>query len=146
MFNSRNSSTNPSIISNILRIIKWNIQVRPNKHLLPLQVGGGKVTNTLLRHQNHPSHRLPGGRRNLREDVAGECRIGGGESEAAHGGRREEVRRTTAAAVRVVVVEGEELRRENEIEGAAVDGLDAIVVVVVVVVVEKMRGICEESG
>ena len=88
MLNSRNSSPNSSIISNVLILIKRHIQISPHKHFLPFQVRLAQVTNTLLRHRNDSPGSFPGAAigANFRSNMDSERRVSSGEAEADEGG------------------------------------------------------------
>lgn len=94
VFDGRDGSSNPSVISNVLCIIKWDIQISPDEDFLALQIGRAKVSNALLGHGDNGPNRVGGGleRSELGCDVAGEERISdsAGETEAAERSFEEE--------------------------------------------------------
>lgn len=69
VLNGGNSSSNPSIISDVLIIIEWDIQISSNKHLFTLEVGSGEVSDTLLSHGSDAPQGL--GRRALKRSKLG---------------------------------------------------------------------------
>lgn len=88
VLNGRDGSSNPSVIGNVLGIIKWDIQISPDEDFLSLQISSGEVSNALLGHGYNGPNRLGGGAAERSEpgsNVAGEERISNssGESEAA---------------------------------------------------------------
>lgn len=84
MLDSRDGSSNSSVISNVLVIIKWDIQIGPDEDFLALQLGSGEVSNALLGHRSNAPNRLGGALEGseLGSHVVGEERISGGASEA----------------------------------------------------------------
>lgn len=87
VFNGRDGSSNPSVIGNVLGIIKWDIQICPDEDFLALQIGSAEVSNALLGHGDNSPNRVGGGLEGseLGCDVVGEERISdsAGEAKAA---------------------------------------------------------------
>jgi len=90
IFNSWNSSTDPSIISNILIIIKRNIQISSHKNLLSLQFGTTQISHTLLRHRHHSSYSSPAHCPHLRRHLHRQQRVSCCEPKSAEWAGAEE--------------------------------------------------------
>lgn len=84
MLNGGNSSSNPSVISNVLIIIKRDIQISSDEDLLALQVGGTEVANAFLSHGCNTPNGLTRGLEGseLGGNMVGENWVSGGSREA----------------------------------------------------------------
>lgn len=87
MLNSGDSSSDPCIISNFLAIIKRDIKVSPDKHLLALEIRRCEIANAFLGHGYDAPHGFGRGtvkRSHLGGHVIAKKRVNsrGGESQA----------------------------------------------------------------
>lgn len=83
MLDGGNSSSDSSIISNVLIIIQRHIQVSSYKHLLPFQISSTQLPHALLRHRHHRTSALRLNRAQPRRHMAGQQRVGCGEPQPA---------------------------------------------------------------
>lgn len=88
MLDSRDSSTDPRIIRDVLVLIERDIEIRPHEDDLPFEFSLSEVPNALLRHRHHSSHSPANNGAGLASDM--DCkqgvRSGASEAQTADGG------------------------------------------------------------